>query len=64
MSNEHFFCPRCGSILIDFPNKPEICPRCGGVEIIDIGKEGDYQLKHLRKEYHAPFRSDVYFKYF
>ncbi len=40
-----------------------MCPRCGGVEIIDVGKEGEYHVKHLRKEYHAPFRSDVFFKY-
>ncbi|MHA1777299.1 MAG: hypothetical protein DRO88_06595 [Promethearchaeia archaeon] len=61
MSDIHYFCPRCGSILTGYLEKPEQCLRCGGVEIVEIGQKGDYNIKHLRKEYHAPYRPDVYF---
>ena len=60
----HFLCVRCGTILLGYPSKPPpaFCPRCGGVEIISLGREGEYTPKEIRKEYGAPFRSDLYFR--
>ncbi len=60
----HFICVRCGTILIGYPSKPlpSFCPRCGGVDIHNIGKEGEYTPKEVRKEYGAPFRADLFFR--
>jgi len=62
MAEIHYFCTRCGTILVGFTTPPNLCPRCGGVEIEKIGKEGDYNLKEIRKEYNAPFRPDPIYK--
>jgi len=60
----HFLCLRCGSILLGYPPKPPpaFCPRCGGVTIENIGEEGEYTPKEVRKEFSAPFRADLYFR--
>ena len=58
-----YLCPRCGTILVDFPSKPGVCIRCGGAELIEVGNEGDYNVRKVRKLHHAPFRPDVFYKY-
>ncbi len=58
----HFLCVRCGTILLDYSSNPGFCPRCGGVQIEDIGKEGEYTPKEVRKEFGAPFRADLFLK--
>ncbi|MHA1518722.1 MAG: hypothetical protein ACTSVZ_13780 [Promethearchaeota archaeon] len=59
--SDHFFCSRCGSILLDYESPPNICPRCGGVEIFNVGGEGEYKVRDLRREHHAPFRPDIFY---
>ena len=58
-----FLCPRCGTIFVGFPSQPGVCNRCGGAELVDIGKEGEYNVRKIRKLHHAPFRPDVFLKF-
>ena len=58
----HFLCVRCGTILLGYSSNPDFCPRCGGVQIEDIGKEGEYTPKEVRKEFGAPFRADLFYR--
>ena len=62
MSESHYLCPRCGVILVNYSNQPDFCPKCGGVQIVDIGAEGEYTVKDVRKKYHAPFRRDIFYE--
>lgn len=58
----HYLCTRCGVILVKYPTKPDFCPKCGGVNIEDIGEEGTYNFKQLRKDFKIPFRPDHFFE--
>lgn len=63
MKNSHYLCSRCGIIFIGYSEgEISFCEKCGGVKIHDIGQDGDYTVKQVRKLYHAPFRPDVFCK--
>ena len=62
MGNAHYLCSRCGIIMTDLDALPAFCPKCGGVQVVDIGPEGEYNLKAVKKEHKAPFRPDVFHK--
>lgn len=62
MGESHYFCCRCGIVLTGFSVEPTVCPKCGGVQIENIGQEGEYNLRHVRKEHRAPFHPEKYFK--
>ena len=56
-----FLCVRCGIILRKYSDKPSFCPKCGGVSIEDIGEEGSFDYKEIKKEFRFPYRPDKYY---
>jgi hypothetical protein len=60
MKPPHFLCKNCGIIIIDQGHEPDRCIYCGGSGFYDLGYEGSYNPKTIRKELNVPSQKEFW----